>query len=171
MFMILKFLLLFIAVFLFRFSFLFFLFLSFFPFFLLFFQLLHGFCWLSRPLLGFLELSSIMSEFSCYCQSYDRNSVQCLMHVIDLHLLLGAGEGSGDGMIAVIHCAVAHWRFLNLHVTVNFVQNCSSVLVLLLGFWSLGLESLFSLICWYVVRSGTPTTLSLGYLSILSRLT
>jgi len=30
------------------------------------------------------------------------------MHVIDLHLLLGADEGSGDGMIAVIRCAVAH---------------------------------------------------------------
>jgi hypothetical protein len=30
------------------------------------------------------------------------------MHVIDLHLLLGADEGGGDGMIAVIHCAVAY---------------------------------------------------------------
>ncbi len=62
-------------------------FLSFSSFFWLFFQLLHGFCWLSKPLLGFLEVASIMSEFSCYCQSYDRNSVQCLMHVIDLHTL------------------------------------------------------------------------------------
>ncbi len=67
-----------------------------------------------------------MSEFSCYCQSYDRNSVQCLMHVIDLHLLLGADEGSGDGVIAVIHLCCCPLKVSELACDCQF---CSKLLI------------------------------------------
>lgn len=72
-----------------------FLFRSFF-FFLIF---VFSFFLVFPSLLGFVELASIMAQSSHRCQSWDRNSVCCLMYDIDFQLM-EAVEVSWDAMVA-----------------------------------------------------------------------
>ncbi len=93
-------------------------------------------------LLGFVELASIMAQSSHCCQSWDRNSVCCLMYDIDFQLM-EAVEVSWDAMVASHYhtcCCLKVCEYTCDH----HCSNCSLVLFL---FSQLGLGFLIFPFC------------------------